>query len=226
MTGTIINTIAIVAGSILGALLRKGIKHKYQDTLFCAMGLAALVIGMKASITYLPQSQYPVLFIVSLAIGSIVGTRLDLTGRFHRATSRGGTKNLAEGLTTGILLYCIGTLSMLGPVISALQGDNTYLYTNATLDFVTSTVLASAYGIGMIWAAPVLFCWQGAFYLIARLSQSAISDSLIAELSIVGGILIIASGLGLMKIKDCKTLNMLPSLLVPIVFFALMSLLP
>ena len=190
------------------------------------MGLAALVIGMKATITYLPQSQYPVLFIVSLAIGSIVGTRLDLTGRFHRATSRGGTKNLAEGLTTGILLYCIGTLSMLGPVISALQGDNTYLYTNATLDFVTSTVLASAYGIGMIWAAPVLFCWQGAFYLMARLSQSAISDSLIAELSIVGGILIIASGLGLMKIKDCKTLNMLPSLLVPIVFFALMSLLP
>ncbi len=226
MTGTIINTIAIVAGSILGALLRKGIKPKYQDTLFCAMGLAALVIGMKAAITYLPQSQYPVLFIVSLAIGSIVGTRLDLTGRFHRATSRGGTKNLAEGLTTGILLYCIGTLSMLGPVISALQGDNTYLYTNATLDFVTSTVLASAYGIGMIWAAPVLFCWQGAFYLMARLSQSAISDSLIAELSIVGGILIIASGLGLMKIKDCKTLNMLPSLLVPIVFFALMSLLP
>lgn len=161
------------------------------DTLFCAMGLAALVIGMKAAITYLPQSQYPVLFIVSLAIGSIVGTRLDLTGRFHRATSRGGTKNLAEGLTTGILLYCIGTLSMLGPVISALQGDNTYLYTNATLDFVTSTVLASAYGIGMIWAAPVLFCWQGAFYLMTRLSQSAISDSLIAELSIVGGILII-----------------------------------
>ncbi len=207
-------------------MLRKGIKPKYQDTLFCAMGLAALVIGMKATITYLPQSQYPVLFIVSLAIGSIVGTRLDLTGRFHRATSRGDTKNLAEGLTTGILLYCIGTLSMLGPVISALQGDNTYLYTNATLDFVTSTVLASAYGIGMIWAAPVLFCWQGAFYLMARLSQSAISDSLIAELSIVGGILIIASGLGLMKIKDCKTLNMLPSLLVPIAFFALMSLLP
>ena len=226
MIGTIVNTIAIVAGSILGATLSRGIKSKYQDALFCAMGLAALVIGLKATLTYLPQSQYPVLFIVSLAIGSLIGTRLGLADRFARATTKGNSNNLAEGLTTGILLYCIGTLSMLGPVISALQGDNTYLYTNATLDFVTSTVLASAYGIGMIWAAPVLFCWQGAFYLIARLSQSAISDGLIAELSIVGGILIIASGLALLKIKDCRALNMLPSLLVPIVFYAILSWLP
>ena len=224
MTGTIINTIAIVAGSILGALLRKGIKPKYQDTLFCAMGLAALVIGMKAAITYLPQSQYPVLFIVSLAIGSIVGTRLDLTGRFHRATSRGDTKNLAEGLTTGILLYCIGTLSMLGPVISALQGDNTYLYTNATLDFVTSTVLASAYGIGMIWAAPVLFCWQGSIFLLAKLLGNFMTADMMTEISIVGGFLIASSGISILGIKDCKTLNMLPSLIVPVIWCAVMAL--
>lgn len=113
---------------------------------------------------------------------------------------------------------------MLGPVISALQGDNTFLFTNATLDLVTSAVLATTYGIGMIWAAPVLFCWQGMFYLIARISATAISNDLIAELSVVGGLLILAAGLNLLKIKDCKTLNMLPSLIVPVIFFLIKSL--
>lgn len=106
--------------------------------------------------------------------------------------------------------------------MSAVHGDHTYLFTNATLDLVTSTVLASTYGIGMVLAAPVLFCWQGSIYLIASyLSASFISQELLTELSIVGGILIASSGLNILKIKDVKTMNMLPALLVPIVFFIL-----
>jgi len=123
-------------------------------------------------------------------------------------------------LSTGILLYCIGTLSILGPVMSAIYGDNTYLFTNATLDLVTSMVFASTYGIGMILAAPILFVWQGSIYLIAHfLSGSFFSNDLVRELSIVGGILIASSGISILKIKDCKTLNMLPALFVPILFF-------
>lgn len=86
-------------------------------------------------------------------------------------------------------------------------------------------MLATTYGIGMAWAAPVLFVWQGAFYLTARLSATAISADLVTELSIVGGVLILAAGLSLLKVKDCKTLNLLPSLLVPVVFFLVRSLL-
>ena len=100
-----------------------------------------------------------------------------------------------------------------------MKGDNTFLYTNATLDLVTSTVFASTYGIWMILAAPVLFCWQGMFYLVAKLSSTAISETLMAELLIVGGLMIVASGLSLLKLKDCKTLNMLPALLVPVLWF-------
>ncbi|MGM9803957.1 MAG: DUF554 domain-containing protein [Muribaculaceae bacterium] len=224
MIGTIVNTCTIVVGSIIGALLKRGIKPKYQVALFNAMGLVAVAIGLRAFITYMPQSQYPVLFIVSIALGSLVGYMLNIDQWFNKLVERHSYGNLGEGLATGILLYCIGALSMLGPVISALQGDNTFLYTNATLDLVTSAVLAATYGIGMIWAAPVLFCWQGMFYLIARLSSSAISNDLVAELSIVGGLLIFAAGLNLLKIKDCKTLNMLPSLIVPVLFFLLKSL--
>lgn len=226
MTGTIVNTACIIIGSVVGSQLRRGVSPKYQKALFTAIGICSILLGANAFIRNMPQSQYPVLFIVCLALGTVIGTRLDLNARFARLIDRRPSSSttehpLSQGLSTGILLYCIGTFSMVGPVMSALQGDNTYLYTNATLDLITSTVLASTYGIGMALAAPVLFCWQGLFYLIATLSGTAISPALMAELSIVGGVLITASGFSIMQLKDCKTLNMLPSLFLPPVFFLL-----
>ena len=230
MIGTIVNTATIIAGAIIGTLLHRGIKEKYKEMLYTGLGLASLAIGLNATITHFPQSQYPVLFIVSLAVGGVVGTMLDIDGHFKRLIDRlkrgrEGEARLADGLATAILLYCIGPLSMLGPVISALKGDHTFLFTNATLDFVSSTVFASTYGIGMILAAPVLFLWQGMFWGIARISSTAISDALMAELLIVGGLLITGSGLALLNLKDCKTLNLLPALLVPVVWFLLKSIL-
>lgn len=219
MIGTIVNTGTILAGSLLGTILKKGIHEKYQDALYNAMGLAAVGLGINAIVGNMPDSQYPVLFIVSLALGSLIGTILNIDGKFHSLMGRFGKSELSKGLSTGILLYCIGSLSILGPMQSALYGDHTYLFTNATLDFVTSTVLASTYGIGMALAAPVLFCWQGSIYLGASYLQNFLTDSLMAEITIVGGFLIAASGLSILNIKDCKTLNMLPALLVPILFF-------
>ncbi|MBR6375515.1 MAG: DUF554 domain-containing protein [Alloprevotella sp.] len=229
MIGTIVNTATIIAGSIIGSLIHRGVKEKYREVLYTGLGLASLAIGLNATIRNLPQSHYPVLFIIAIALGGVVGTALDIDGRFKRLIDRmkkveTNGKRLADGLATAILLYCIGPLSMLGPVISALKDDHTFLFTNATLDLVSSMVFASTYGIGMILAAPVLFCWQGMFWLIARISSTAISDALMSELLIVGGLLIVGSGLSLLNLKDCKTLNLLPALLVPVVWFLLKSL--
>lgn len=223
MLGTIVNTATIVTGTIIGHIAKKGIKEKYQQVLFNAMGLAAVALGFNAVSNNLPKSQYPVLFIISLAIGGLAGTMLKLYERFKKLSSRIGTSNLAQGLSTGILLYCIGTLSIVGPVMSALYGDNTYLFTNATLDLVTSAVLATTYGIGMLWAAPVLFMWQGAIYLLTVLAGNIIPTPLVTEISVVGGVLIAASGFSILGIKDCKTINMLPALAVPVLFFILKS---
>lgn len=225
MLGTIVNTATILTGSVVGSLLHKGLNEKCQNALFTAMGLAATGLGINSIVQNMPNSQYPVLFIVSLALGSLVGTLLDLDGRFQRLTGRFSGGHLSEGLSTGVLLFCIGTLSILGPIQSALNGDNTYLYTNATLDLVTSMVLASTYGIGMALSAGVLFCWQGAIYLCAKLLGDFVTADMMTELSVVGGFLIASSGLSILKIKDCKTLNMLPSLLVPVIFCAIMELL-
>lgn len=220
MLGTIVNTGTILAGSMIGSIFKKGIKEEYQGALFTAMGLAATGLGINSIVQNMPKSIYPVLFIISLALGSLLGTMLDLNGRFQRLSSRFSSSRLGEGLSTGILLYCIGTLSILGPVQSALYGDNTYLFTNATLDFVTSMVLAATYGVGMALAAGVLFAWQGSIYLCAMLLGNFMTSDMMTEISITGGFLIASSGISILGIKDCKTLNMLPSLLIPVLWFA------
>lgn len=224
MLGTMVNVGAILTGSIVGSAFKKTIREEQQQALFTAMGLAATALGINTTVQNMPKSAYPVLFIVSLALGSLIGTLLDLNARFQRRADRVSGGNLSKGLSTGILLFCIGTLSILGPIRSALYGDNTYLFTNAALDLVTSMVLASTYGIGMALTAVVLFCWQGSIYLLATLVGGFMTGDMMTELSIVGGILIASSGLSILNIKDCKTMNMLPALLLSPVLCWLMSL--
>lgn len=232
MLGTIVNTSTILIGGTFGALVRSGIGEKYRQVLFNGLGLCCIVLGCNASLPNMAKSDFPVLFILSIAIGGLIGTKLDLAGRIDRASEK--RKGNLNGLATGCLLYCIGTFSIVGPVLSALsptQGwaisetANTYLYTNATLDLVTSAVLAASYGWIMLLAAPILFCWQGMFYLIAINFGAAMPEPMRVELSIVGGVLIVSSGLSILGIKDCKTMNLLPSLLVPVIFYAIKSLL-
>ena len=237
MLGTIINTITIVAGSAFGALVRTGIGEKYKKTLFDGLGLCCIILGAYASLPNMQKSEFPVLFILSLAIGGLIGTKLDLAGRVERLNLRFNAKGRKEdsgiqGLVTGCLLYCIGTFSIVGPVLSALsptggwifnESANTFLYTNATLDFVSSAVLAASYGWVMLLAAPILFCWQGMFYAIAYFCGDGMPEAMQVELSIVGGVLILSSGLSILGIKDCKTINLLPSLIIPVLFYLLRS---
>ncbi len=222
MIGTIVNTATILAGSIMGSILKKGIKEKYTKCLMNAMGLAATGIGINSIVQNMPNSKYPVLFIVSLAVGSLLGNMLDIDKKFTSLTEKSGKSELGKGLSTAILLFCIGSLSILGPINSALNNDHTYLFTNATLDLVTSMVLASTYGIGIAIAAPVLFCWQGSIYLLAKLLGGFMSPELMTEISVVGGFLIASSGISILEIKTLKTLNMLPSLLIPPIWFVIM----
>ncbi|MFC5560110.1 DUF554 domain-containing protein [Ureibacillus thermophilus] len=223
MIGTIVNTICILVGSIVGSVLKKGIKEEYQSALFTAMGFAATALGINAVVQNMPNSKYPVLFIASLSIGGLIGTIIDFDGRFKKVVDRFSKTDLSKGLSTAILLFCIGTLSILGPVESALHHNHTYLFTNATLDLVTSMALAATYGIGIAFAAVVLFCWQGSIFLCAKYIEPFLTNELMTEVSIVGGILILSSGLSILGIKDNKSLNMLPALFVPVLWFIILA---
>lgn len=224
MLGTIVNTIAIVIGTTIGSITKKGIKKEYEEALFNSIGLSALCLGIATFVSSYSKTDYPVLFIISLAIGTLIGTILNLDEKFAKLTSKIGGEGLIQGLQTAILLFCIGTLSILGPIQSALYNNNTFLFTNAGLDFITSTILSCAYGFGIIYSAVVLFLFQGSIYLIGLYLGEYISSAFFNEISIVGGILILSSGLSILKIKNAKTMNMLPSLFVTPVLWLIVRL--
>ena len=148
MIGTIVNACTILVGSSVGSLLKRGIKPQYQKVMFTAMGLVSLALGFNAVCRNMPQSHYPVLFVLSLAIGGLIGTVCQIDQRFQKMVSRrptdtdeaGSSTSLAQGLSTAVLLFCIGTLSIVGPINSALLDDNTFLFTNALDQFLMDGV--------------------------------------------------------------------------------------
>ncbi|SDC53550.1 hypothetical protein SAMN05428987_1679 [Paenibacillus sp. CF095] len=221
MIGTIVNVATIIIGSVAGSVFKKGLKESYQDILMQAMGLVAAALGINAIASYLPESKYPVLFIVSLALGGVIGQKLNIEERFKKLVSRFSKGNLAEGLSTAILLFCVGTMSILGPIESAMRGNHTYLYTNAILDGVTSIVFAATFGIGIIWSAVFLFFWQGSIYLMANILSDFLTPELLNETSIVGGILILCAGISILGIRNFKTINLIPALLIPVLFIGI-----
>jgi uncharacterized membrane protein YqgA involved in biofilm formation len=222
MIGTIVNAIAIIIGSLVGGFFKRLMNENLNNRLLETMGLAAFGIGINSVVQNMPDSNYPVLFIASLALGCVAGTLLKIDERVGKLTSsKGNDSNLATGIITGCLIFCVGTLSILGPVQAALYGDHTFLFTNATLDLVTSMVLASAYGAGMIVCAAVLVIWQGSIYALTLLAGNVLTDNMMTELSIVGGFLIAMTGLNIMGVKKFKTLDYLPALLIPLIWCAI-----
>ena len=245
MIAILFNVLAVLVGSAIGALAKRGITEKYITVLNTAMGLAALVLGVNVAMSNMNKSHFPALFIFCLALGGLLGTVLRLDERMQEATrrvSKNGS-NLTEGITTGVLFCCVGTLSMMGPVLAALKGDNTYLMTAATLNLVTMIVVASSYGFWVCITGLFVFLWQGGIYGIAKLSAGAhfaetfgalvtgqmretegpgTGDPIehyMKEINEKTGVLIAAAGLGVMNIKDCKTINLLPALLMPMLYF-------
>ncbi len=223
MIGTYANVTTIIIGTLVGCLFKKAVSEKQSEILMQAMGLSATAIGISSLVQNMAKSTAPVLFIVSLAIGGFVGQTLELDVKIDKLGSKFKKLGNLEGLVTAVLLFCIGTLSILGPIESALNQNYTLLFTNATLDLITSMVLASSFGISIIYSAPILFCWQGGIYLMASILEPFLSAALMAEIGLVGGILILSTGLSILKILKIKTINFLPSLIIPPIYFLILA---
>ena len=220
MSGIVANFVAVLGGTILGALFKRGLAPRFEQVLYTTLGLAALGIGFESVSNYLPKSHYPVLFIISLALGGLAGTGLRVADHFDQLIARFANSRAGQGIATGLLLYCIGALSIVGPVMAATKGDQSMLLTNASLNLVTAVLLGASFGWPMLVCAPILFCWLGAIYWVAKdLSATFFTGALVTELAIVGGFLIVAAGLNLLRLKEIKTVDFLPALLVPIIFF-------
>jgi hypothetical protein len=203
-------------------MAKKNIEERYQERMLQGVGLVALSLGMTWIVKNLTTSSYPLLFVASMVIGAFIGEWLDFDQKVNKLGEKyrkTGEKSLIEGLVTAVLLFCIGTLSILGPIESSLNNDNTLLFTNAILDGFTSMILASTFGIGIILSGAILFLWQGSIYLSAGLLGPYATPEIMGEISIIGGILILSTGMNILKITKIKTLNLLPALLIPVLYF-------
>ena len=228
--GTIINTAAVVAGGLLGMLLKNGIAKKFENILMQALGLAIIFIGAGGVLEYMLvvesggiSTQGTMLLIFSLVIGCLVGQWLDIEARMEtlgiklkQAVRIKNDNHFVEGFVTTSLIICVGAMAIVGSMQDGLSGDSSMLVAKALLDFAIVAILASTYGVGAVFSAVPIFVYQGAITAVSALFGAVISTALIEELSFVGSALIFCVGINLVREKTFQVANMLPALLVPV----------
>lgn len=226
MLGTIVNIVAIVVGTTIGCLLKSGIPEKVHKVIMQAVGLATLTIGISSAI----QTQNPVLFIISLALGSVLGSAMGIEKGLNKlgdkVQSKFATSNntVAEGFVTATLIYCVGAMTILGSIQSGLYSKHDLLFTKSVLDGVVSIVLASTLGFGVGLSAICVLIIQGGITLCASMVAPFITDTVTLELSAVGGALIMGIGINLLKIKKINVADMLPAIFIPPIYYAVAQL--
>lgn len=218
LTGTFADVGGIIIASILGSFIGKKMNDRYKSILLSILGFIAFGVGFESVVVYMQKSQYAVLFIISLVVGTALGTWWNLDGKINGLTA-GKSEGLSKSIVTEVILSTLGALPIVGAIMAATSHNFTFLFVNASLDFVRVTILAAADGIGMMITAPIIFLFQFIIIVIATFARGALSDSFITEIAILGGFMVAASGLSLLNIKDLKAANMMPALLIPIIFF-------
>ncbi|CAM2767968.1 DUF554 family protein [Dellaglioa algida] len=219
LIGTFTDSIGIIVASIIGSFIGKKMSDKYKNVLLTMLGFIAFGVGIQSITAYMPKSHYAILFIISLVVGTTLGTWWDLEGKVNKL-SAGKSEGLGKSVVTEVILSTLGALPIVGSIMAATSHDFTFLFVNASLDFVMVVILAATSGIGMMICAPIVFIFQFIIILIATFGRGFLTDPFITEIAILGGFMVAASGLSLLQLKDLKATNMMPALLVPIVFFA------
>jgi uncharacterized membrane protein YqgA involved in biofilm formation len=220
MLGTIVNTLAIIAGSLIGLIFRDGIPEKYSQTLMHAIGLAVILIGLKGAL----QTDALLIVIISLAIGSVIGEYLKIENRLEWLGKQIGRRmskkedGIAEGFVTTTLLFCVGAMAIVGSMESGLSGNHQTLYAKSVLDGIASIIFASTLGIGVLFSAVSVFIYQGLITLTAIYVKPFLTPEVVSQMSATGGLLIMAIGIGLLEIKKLRIGNMLPAIFIPLIY--------
>lgn len=219
MIGVLVNTAAVIAGSLLGILLKKGLPENVSKTLTTAIGLAVMYIGIDGMM----NGENTLVLVISMVIGAVIGTLLDLDRRLETLGKRieGGFKGgentrIAEGFVSATLLFCVGAMTIVGALQSGLSGNHETQYTKAILDFISAIILASTLGWGVTLAAASVFTLQGSVVLLAQLVEPYLNDYVISEMTCAGSVLILALALNMLGITKIKLMNLLPAMFVPI----------
>ena len=231
MIGVFVNVAAVLFGSFVGLLFRKGIPERISKAMMLVIGLCTLYIGIDGAL----DGSNTIVLILSMVFGTLVGTLLDIDDKINRVglflerklKKEGEKTSIAEGFMTASLLFCVGAMTIVGSLNSGLMGDNTLIFTKSILDLISSCLLASTLGIGVMFSALFVLVVQGSLVLLAGLLQNVLTDqALIAEITCAGSVMIIGISLNMLGVTKLKVANYLPALLLVPLFYRLIQLLP
>lgn len=219
MLGTIVNTLSVIGGGIIGVLLRKGLPERVQHIVMQGIGLAVLAIGIKMSL----ETKNILIVIFSIVIGGLLGEAIDIEGKLNslgkwlerRAGGSGG--EFTRAFVTTSLIYCVGAMAVLGAIEDGLTGKPTILYAKSILDGVSAIIFASTMGWGVIFSSLPIFCYQGVITLLASFLKDIVQGTVINELTATGGLLIIGIAMNILQITKIKIGNMLPAIILAII---------
>lgn len=221
MIGVLVNTIAVIVGSSVGLLMKRGIPQRLTNAIMLGIGLCTIYIGIDGML----QGKNTLVLIISMVLGALTGTLLDLDGRIQALgdwiedkLTRSEPKStdqisLAQGFVTASLLFCVGSMTIVGSLNAGISGDNEMLFTKSLLDLISSSMLAASLGIGVLLSAVFVLVFQGSLVLLASVLAPFLTSAAIAELTCCGSVLILALGLNLIGLTKFKVADYLPALI-------------
>ncbi len=226
MLGTIVNALAIIAGSLLGLLFSKGIPENYKEIILSGVGLSVVLIGIRSALV----SDNLMVIIFSVIVGALLGEWLQIEKKLERlgvfleskvTAKSDDSKSFARGFVTASLVFCVGSMAIVGSLESGLTGNHQTLFAKSVLDGVTSIIFASAMGLGVMFSSLAVFIYQGFITITAVFMKSFLVPATIQEMTSVGGLLIMAIGFNMLKITTIRVGNLIPAIFLPLVYFAL-----
>jgi uncharacterized membrane protein YqgA involved in biofilm formation len=229
MLGTIVNALAIIVGGLIGLLFGKGIAEKYKQTILQGVALSVILIGWKSALA----ADQLLIVIISMVAGATIGEGLNIEGRLEKLgqwlearVSAGPGSSLARGFVTASLVFCVGSMAIVGSLESGLTGNHQTLFAKSILDGVISIVFASTMGAGVLFSSAAVFLYQGLITLAAVFLKPLLAAATVAQMTAVGGLLIVAIGLNMLGMVKIRVGNLLPAIFLPLVYHLLRLLLP
>ena len=230
MLGVIVNTIAVIIGSTVGLIFKKGIPERFSSAIMTGIALCTVYIGISGAL----KGENTIVLILSMVLGAITGTLLDIDGFLSRLGgvvekkfSRPGEQSgIAQAFVTASLLFCVGAMTIVGSLTAGLTGDNEMLFTKSVLDLISSSMLSVSLGIGVLFSAAFVFVFQGAIALCAGLLEGVLTTDAINEIICSGSLLILALGFNMLGITKIKVANYLPAFFFAPLVLRLVSLIP
>ncbi len=219
MLGVLVNVATVIVGSLVGTLCRKGLPQRLTSAIMTGLGLCVLYIGIDGAL----EGQNALVLVLSVAIGTLIGTLLDIDGKIHwlgdwvaEKSRRGQQKNagIGEGFVAGTLLFCVGAMTVVGSLDAGITGDNQTLFTKALLDLMSSLVLSATLGIGVIFSAFSVLVLQGGLVLLAQLLQPLLTTYAIAEMTCAGSVIIIGLGMNMLGVTKLKVADLMPAIVL------------